>query len=138
MMRAPLLIAHSMPAMICRVVASGDCRVDRREGVHRQDPCAFGAMPRSLRCDDDRAGHAGAVRMRLLRLADRVVLLGDRAGEIGMVGVDLGVDHRDQHLVAGRDLVDLGELQLLDDVLLGRSPAALDVSDAVSWTMRYT
>ena len=37
MMRAPLLMAHSMPAMICRVVASGDCRVSGREGVHRED-----------------------------------------------------------------------------------------------------
>ena len=79
----------------------------------------------------DRAGHAGAVRMRLLRPPDGVVLLDDRAGEVGMIGVDLGVDHRDQHLAAGRDLVHLGELQLLDGVLLGRSGRARGVGRGV-------
>ena len=66
----------------------------------------------------DRANHAGAVKVRLLLLADRVVLLDEGAGEIGMVHVDRGIDHRDQHAAAGRHLVHLTELQLADDVLL--------------------
>ena len=36
----------------------------------------------------------------------------------GCASVDLGVDHRDHHVLAGRDLVHLGEPQLVGDVLL--------------------
>ena len=35
-----------------------------------------------------------------------------------MVRVDCGIDHRDQHAAAGRNLVHLGKLQLVDDILL--------------------
>ena len=85
MMRAPLASAHSRPATICRVVASGDCRPGR-ERVHREHAGAR-RNANQLAVRDDSAGHAGAVRMRLLiRLADRVVSLTDRAGEFGMTG----------------------------------------------------
>src|SRR5947208_8786377 len=66
----------------------------------------------------DRADHAGAMRMRLLDTSDGIVLLGDRAGEIGMFVVDRGVDHRNEHVVAGDSLVHLVELQFADDVLV--------------------
>ena len=89
----------------------------------------------------DGADHAGAVRVRLIGPADGVVFLGDRAREIGMLVVDLGVDHGDQHVVAGRDLVDLGKPQLVDDILVGgagceAAPAA--VSGALSWPSTKT
>jgi hypothetical protein len=59
----------------------------------------------------DRAGNAGAVRMRRRRAAERVVFLGDDAGEIGMLGVDLGIDHRHRHVITIGDLVGLRQMQ---------------------------
>ena len=67
----------------------------------------------------DGANHACAVRVRRIGVADRVVFFGDRACEIGMLVVDLGVDNRNQDLFAGRNLVDLGKPQLVDDILVG-------------------
>ena len=43
---------------------------------------------------EDRARHAGAVRMGRVRQSNRVELLGDDAVEIGMLDVDLRIDHR--------------------------------------------
>ncbi len=67
----------------------------------------------------DRAGHAGAVGMRLVGAPDRIELIGDRAGEIGMLVVDRGIDDGDEHVVAGGDLVDVAEVKLVDHVLAG-------------------
>ena len=90
------------------------------EGVHRQDARAWrNAEELAMRCD--RARHAGAVRMRRLGAAHGIVFLDDRAGEIGMAAVDLGVDHGHQHVAAGGGLVHLAEVELLDRVLLRRS-----------------
>ena len=72
---------------------------------------------------NDGADHAGAVWMRLLGAADGVVPLDDRAGEVGVVDVDLGIDHRDHDVVSGRELVRRVEMQLLDDVLVRRAAA---------------
>ena len=67
----------------------------------------------------DGAGHGGAVRMRRRRRAERVVFVHDHAGEIGMAGVDLGIDHRHQHVVAAADAVRFHEMQLGNDILRG-------------------
>ena len=65
----------------------------------------------------DRAGHPGAVRVRRVAAADRVELLDDGPGEIRMADVDLGIDHGNQHIAAGRELVRLVEPQFADHVL---------------------
>ena len=90
---------------------------------------APGATPSSFWLRHDRAGHAGAVRMRVVVDAGGVVAVGDGAGEIGMRAVDLGIDHRDRDVVARGDAVRVGEPQLLGHVLAGiallrRSPTA--------------
>ena len=77
----------------------------------------------------DRARHAGAVRMRRLVVrGQRVEGAGDDAREVGMLAVDFRIDHRDLHVLAGRDAVRLDEAELGDDVLrrvaLVRGPAA--------------
>ena len=67
----------------------------------------------------DRARHAGAVRVRLVRRAHRVVALRHRSLEIGVGGVDLRIDHRDRHVGAFDHAVHVGEAELLQDVLRG-------------------
>ena len=65
----------------------------------------------------DRAGHAGAVRMWGASIATGVVSVADRAGEIGLVGVDRRIDHRNDGFVALGDLVHLGKLKFVHDIL---------------------
>ena len=67
----------------------------------------------------DRARHAGAVRVRLFRRADRAEALRDHALEVGVGGVDFRIDHRDRDIGAADDAVDVGDLELLQDVLRG-------------------
>ena len=74
-------------------------RVAGGEGADREDARA-GRHAEQLLVRHDRAGHAGAVRMRVVVDAGRVVAVGDGAGEIGMGAVDLGVDHADRDVVA--------------------------------------
>src|SRR5262245_44614353 len=57
--------------------------------------------------------------MRLLWRADRAEALGDHAFQIGMRGVDLRIDHRDQDVVAPDHAVHVGNLELLQNVLRG-------------------
>ncbi len=87
------------------------------EGANRQqtDPrsdAQHGAVGR------DRARHAGAVRMRTLGIGGGLEAGGDRAGDVGMGGVDLGIDHRDQHAIAARQLVCRREVELLRRILI--------------------
>jgi hypothetical protein len=63
------------------------------------------------------AGHAGAVCVRFLRRAHRVEALRHRALELGMRHVDLRIDHRDRHVGAAYRAVDVGNLELRQDVL---------------------
>src|SRR5204863_166797 len=56
--------------------------------------------------------------VRLVGMANRVETLDQRAGEVGMPAVDLGVDHRHQHVAAGRHAMHLPEVELVDDVLV--------------------
>jgi hypothetical protein len=86
--------------------------MDREDAGVRRDA-------EKLAVGDDGAGHLGAVLVRLVAAADGVELAGDGAVEIGMSGVDLGIDDGDQHVGAGRDFVDLGQPQLAHDVLPG-------------------
>ncbi len=65
------------------------------------------------------AGHAGAVRMRLLRRAHCIEALRHRALEIGVSSVDFRIDHRDRHIGALGYPVDVGNLELLQGVLRG-------------------
>ena len=58
--------------------------------------------------------HAGPRRWRH---GPRAVTVGDRASEIWLVEINLGIDHRDDDLVAVGDAVRIGELELVDDVL---------------------
>ena len=67
----------------------------------------------------DGARHAGAVRVRLLRRADGAELLRDHALQIGVGGIDLRVDDRDRYIGAPDHAVNVGDLQLLQDVLRG-------------------
>ncbi len=55
----------------------------------------------------DGAGHAGTVRMRRCRRAKHVIFVREDAGKIGMPGVDLRIEHRDQDIVATADAVRL-------------------------------
>ena len=72
-----------------------------------------------LAMGDDGAGHSVPCSSGFSRLPDGIERGGDRAAEIGMGGVDLRIDHGDQHARAGRDLVGFGEVQLGDRVLRG-------------------
>src|SRR5712691_12746380 len=114
MMRAPFLIAQSRPLRMCSVVASGEL-AELGLKAWMASILASGATPMSRRCD--RARHSGAMHIGLVIAADRVELLHDRAGEIGMPGVDRGIDHRDHHVRASGDAVDLGEPELAHDIL---------------------
>ena len=118
MMRAPLAIAQSMPAtMLCVVACCGVLRI-RAERVDRQNAGAR-RDAEQLAVGHDRARHPGAVLVRLVRRRDGVELAGDRAGEIGMGGIDLGIDHGDQHVGPGSDTMGFGKPQLGDHILGG-------------------
>ena len=67
----------------------------------------------------DGAGHAGAVRVRRFLRADRAEALCDHALQVGMCRVDLRVHHRDRNVGASDQAVNVGELELLQDVLRG-------------------
>ena len=92
-------------------VAGGE-RADRKDA-------RAGRHAEQLLMRHDRAGHAGAVRMRVVvdRRSRRTV--GDGAGEIGMRAVDLGVDHADRDVVARDDAMGREQPQLLRHVLAG-------------------
>ena len=47
----------------------------------------------------------------------RVVTVGDRAGEIWLFEINLGIDHRNDDFVAVGDAVRIGKLEFVDDVL---------------------
>ena len=68
------------------------------ERPHRQQP-HLGRDADQLAVRGDGAGHGGAMHMRGRGGADHVVLARDHAGKIGMLGVDLGIDHRHDHVV---------------------------------------
>src|SRR3954453_20895444 len=57
--------------------------------------------------------------MRLLRRAHCIEALRHRALEIGVSSVDFRIDHRDRHIGALGYPVDVGNLELLQDVLRG-------------------
>jgi hypothetical protein len=65
----------------------------------------------------DRAGHAGAVRMWPLVIGGRFETGSDGAREVRVVRIDLGIDHRDENLVAAREAMRLGQLQFLRRIL---------------------
>src|SRR5208337_5465926 len=65
----------------------------------------------------DRARHSGAMRVRPVGTAYGIESLDQCAGEIGMPAVDLGVDHRDQHIAPGCNPVDLSQMKLAHHVL---------------------
>src|SRR4029077_19876501 len=69
----------------------------------------------------DRSGHAGAMLMRIPRRAERVVFVRDHAGEVGMAGIDLRIDHRYQNTVAIADAVRFYEMHFGNGVLRRRS-----------------
>ncbi len=68
---------------------------------------------------NDRARHAGAVRMGLLRLADGIELLRDVTFEIGMVDIDLRIDDRHRDVVSLELAMDTDQTELADRVLGG-------------------
>ena len=115
MTRALLAAAQSIPLRMLKVVLCAlspspvKARTAEQPHLRRNaDQFAVGG---------DGAGHAGAVRMRRRRRAERVVFARDHAGEIGMAGVDLGIDHRHQHVVAIADAVRVQQMQLGNDIL---------------------
>jgi hypothetical protein len=88
------------------------------KGAHREQ-LHFRRHANQLGMRGDGAGHAGAVHMRRRLPAERVVFVGDHAGEIGMAGIDLGIDHRHQHIVAIGDAMRFQQMQFGNDVLRG-------------------
>jgi hypothetical protein len=89
-----------------------------REGVDRIE--ARGRRnAHQLAMGEDRARHAGAVRMGHVRRADRIELLGDHALKIGMLDVDLRIDDRHADIATLELAVDVDQAELADGVLGG-------------------
>src|SRR5262252_5008226 len=86
------------------------------EGADRDDVCLWGHA-QQLSVGRDRTGHAGAVRMWGASTAAGVVSVADRAGEIGLVGVDLRIDHCNDGFVTFGNLVHLGKMKFVHDIL---------------------
>ena len=124
MTRAPWFTAQLMPLRMLNVVLSGVATLVR-EGVHGKEARGRRGAQQTL-ARGNGAGHAGAVRVRLVRRAHRVVALCHRALEIRVGGVDLGVDHRNRHVGASDHAVHVAEAELLQDVL--RRVAGLTVA----------
>ncbi len=98
------------------------------EGADREQPRARrDAEQPAVR--GDRARHAGAVRVRLLLDAGGVVAVDHGAFEIGMAGVDLGIDHRDRDVGCARAAEDVAHLELLQHVLPGIALHAIARAD---------
>ena len=125
----------------CRIGGAGKAHIDDARAVVRRPLQAFvdrkrgslgvarfveGARRQKLRARrdaqklsvrGDRAGHRGAVLVRFVVAAQRVEVLHDRAVEIGIFGVDLRIDQRDQDVFPGRDVMRLLDLQFAQHVL---------------------
>jgi hypothetical protein len=56
---------------------------------------------------DDGTGHAGAVIIGLIPFAHGIELLAERAGEIGMCGIDLRIDDGNRHVFSDAPAMDL-------------------------------
>jgi hypothetical protein len=69
------------------------------EGVHSEQPRGRRSPEQPL-VRGNRACHAGAVRVRIFRRANRVEALRHRALEVRMRDVDFRIDHRDRHVGA--------------------------------------
>ena len=103
-------------------LAAVRARIERPHRQHADARChAEHVAPRR-----DRAGHAGAVRMRRRGVAVRAVggrgmskLRTTAPARSWMRSVDAGIDHRHQHAVAGRELVRLREVEPLRRILVG-------------------
>ncbi|MGY3124828.1 hypothetical protein ACVWXQ_008765 [Bradyrhizobium sp. S3.14.4] len=72
----------------------------------------------------DGTGNAGAMDMRALGAAERIKVVGDGMGELGMLGVDAGVDHGNRHVGAVRQRMRLRQAKpgqrVLRGIALGR------------------
>ena len=79
---------------------------------------AFGAMPTSLWCDAIAPAMPVPCGCGCSGAPTALNRSPHHAGEVGMAGVDLRIDHRDDDVVAGGQAVNVAELPLLDDVLL--------------------
>jgi hypothetical protein len=107
MTSAPWSVAQSMPAatwsaVAVAVVAEHAHGEDLGPGRHRLDPDAVAGQ----RVDD--AGHVGAVAVAVLRrvvVVDEVVPREGLAREVGMVGLDAGVDDGDHRAGSRADRV---------------------------------
>ena len=105
MMRAPWLTAQLMPLRMLNVVLSALAALV--EKACTASSRAAGAVPEQTLVRGNRARHAGAVGVRLLRRAHRVEALRHRALEIRMGGVDFRIDHRDRHVGASDHAVNV-------------------------------
>ena len=86
------------------------------EGADRDDAGARGDA-HQLSVRHNGPGHAGDVRIRCSGAATGVVTIGDCAREIGLLEINLEIDHRDDDLVAIGDAVCVGKMELVDNVL---------------------
>ena len=93
-----------------RLLCAGAKSMHRERLGVRRDPHQAGAR-------DDRARHAGAMGVRLVSQTNGIECFAQGVSELRMGAVDLRVDDGDQHALAGRDLVRLGEPQLVGDIL---------------------
>src|SRR5262252_8829328 len=107
MMRAPSCTDQLMPLRMLNVVLSAVAAVV--EKACTASSRAAGAVPSKRWC----AAMAPAVPVRLLRRANRVEALRHGALEVGMRDVDFRIDHRDRHVGAADQAVDVGNLELL-------------------------
>ena len=67
----------------------------------------------------DRASDGGAVLVRRRRFSDRVKGADDDTRKLGMTEVDAGIDHRDQHSLAGGERMRLADAKLAERILRG-------------------
>ena len=76
--------------------------------------------------------HSRAVRVRRLIVGGGIETGGDRAGKIGMRGVDLGVDDGNQNSVTAGQAVSFRKIDLLRRILIGGNGNLL----GQSWSVR--
>ena len=117
MTRAPFAAAQSRPLRILKVVPSAlvPCRI---EGADREDARA-GAAPISLPCAAIRPAMAVPCLCGVIGVSSASKVCATAPASSGCDGVDAGIDHRDQHIVAFGERMRLRQPQLGEFVLRG-------------------
>ena len=115
MTRAPFAAAQSRPLRMLNVVPSALAPVPSKS-ADRQDMRAR-RRAHQFAMGRDQAGDGGAMLVWRHRRRQGVVGLRGRANQLGMIGIDAGVDDRHRHVVAFGEGVRLRQMQLGEFVL---------------------